>query len=494
MTTVVLNKWDGGQAEDVRTTDTDQNEESNNFDIFTEPFRLNPIPDSTADSADVAIDDCELSDVGICNISGTDYIVGVGYESAVSNAITFYTKSTPNGTFSKQASGTGNSYVKGSYTTYKTSAYGVDSNGSGTYRLQKFVSAGTVTTIGSISATANSPVRMFVHPEDNVLWGVVGSVIFRYDGSSLTTHTTILPANYYATGLTNYGGYLAIVVNPLSGNRNPTCLLWGRDTSLNTLQGTIDLGEGYCPIVENLDNNLVFVMSPIGVFSTTLQSKIFIKIYSGGTVQTIKELSDTGVSMIKAKKNNKLYFANSADCIWCFGKNKSGRYTITQDRYTINGTEIAGFPATSSVQGLSIIGDVMWVAMFNIVGVFSLQRTKIIVGEGLTYTATSKLTTTVNPNMPIGDRYKDKQLDAIQISFTGASSGITSLKYSVDGADFEAVIAENNTTGEHTVEATADANGAPLLSGREFRFQPQCTGGSKIKEVRYRYTVKETTV
>lgn len=501
MTTVILNKWDGGQAEDVRTTETNQSEESNNFDIFTEPYRLNPYSDSIADTADVAIDDSEISDVGVCQISGTDYIVGVGYESGASTAIAFYTKTSLTAQFIKQAVATGNSFVKGSAITYKKLAFAVDSNGSGTYRLIRFNSAGSVTTIGSISASAGNKVISFIHPEDNVLYIFIENVIARWDGTTFTTVNTILPANFSVSSTDAYGAYISIVLNPQSGNANPISLLWGRDMTLNTLQGSLDLGEGYCGIVVNLYNILFFIMSPSTAFTSNNQNKIIVKAYSGGAVETIAELNDSSSLSIgqvyhyKAKKNNKVYFgfANS-DCVWTFGKNKGGRYAITQDRFITNGTQIAGFPATQVLSGISIIGDVIWVGGFSQTGTYTLMRSRIVSSEGLVYTATSKFTTTVNPGMAIGDRYKQKQLDAVQIAFTGSLLGITGLKYSVDGSDFESIISETNTAGEHIFEATADTNGAPLKEGREFKFQPNCTGGTKIKEIRYRYTVKDTTL
>lgn len=500
-TTVILNRWDGAQAEDVRTTENNQSEKSQNFDIFSEPYRLNPHSDSIAETSDVDMDYAEISDVGVCAISGTDYIVGVGFESSGSSATTFYTKTTMTGTFAKQASTSTGVFVKGSGVTYKKLAYAVEDNTSGSYKVLRFNGAGSITTVGTISATSGKDAKCFVHPEDNVLYIVVDNVISTWDGSSFVTVSSILPANYTTSSITNYGGYLAIVMNAQSGNRNPVCLLWGRDVTLNTLQASLDLGEGYVGVVENLNNNLIFVMSPYRGFSSNNQNKIMVKGYSGGAVDTLVEVNDDSTLSIgqvhtyKAVKNNKVYFGfRNSDCVWCFGKNKAGEYKLTQDRYITNGTQISTFPATQTLGGISIIGDVMWVGGFSQSGLYTLMRSRTLSTEGLLFTATSKFTTTKNPSMPVGDRYKQKQLEAVQISFTGASTGVTTLKYSIDGETFETAIAKTNATGELVVEATADVDGAPFKSGREITFQPQCTGGSRIKEVRYRYSVLETTL
>lgn len=501
MPTIPLNRFDGGQAEDVRTTSLYQNAESNNFDIISEPFRLAPFPDSVAETADDTMADVQISDVTICEVSGNAVLVGAGYDSGVSSALTFYTKSDVISQWSSQASASGNQYIKGTLITYKTLAYAVDSNGSGTYRLIRFNSAGSVTTIGSITAPAGLKVSTFIHPEDNILYVVIGNVIAKWDGSSFSTVSTILPTDWTAQSITNYGGYLAIAMNPDTGERNPVCYLWGRDTSLNTLQGAIDLGEGYVGVVENLNNNLFFVMSPASSFSTNQKNKIIVKGYSGGSVETIFESVDSStlsigqVSSYKAKQNNRLYFAfGNSDCIWSLGKNKDGRWAVTQDRFIINGTQAGNNPTTQSIGGISIIGDIVWIGAFTTSG-YTLQRTKVnLLSESITYNATSKYVTTINPNMPILDRYKRKELEAVQISFTGASSGTTVLKYSVDGSAMTTIISRTNAAGEIVVEATRENDSKNLKSGYEFQFQVECTGGSKIKEIRYKYNVLDTNI
>lgn len=499
MSTVIQNRFDGGHAEDVRTPSLDQCEKSNNFDIFREPHRLNPLPDTVAETVTgLSMDDVEISDVDICAISGTDYIVAAGYESGVSAALTFYTKTSQTAAFGLLASATGNSYQKGSLITYKARAYAVDYNGSTTFRLIGLNGASSVSTIGSISYTPVGtvpPVVCLIHPEDNCLYVFIGNTISKWDGTTFTSSATILPANHTASSAAPYAGYVAIVVNPMSGNRSPVCLLWGRDITLNTLQGTIDLGEGYCPIVENLDNNLAFILSPYASSSPSFvpaNNKITVKMYAGGTVDTIKEISVTGsgqVLALKAKKDNKLYFARgNSDSIWMFGKNKSGIYTLTQDLFVINGVQISSSPSSQNIIGLSIIGDIFWIGTTNQSGVTTLQRTTT------TYASTSIYKTVINPGMAVGDRYKDKQLEAVQIAYTGVANGTVALKYSVDGSAMTSVISDSTTATEDVSEATGQADNSSFLTGREFQFQIESTGGVKIKEIRFRYSILNATV
>lgn len=493
MTKIILNKWNNGISQEVRTNETNKADFINNFNIHEEAGRLVPYADSIAETGGFTMDDVEISDVVIAQVVGTNYLVGAGYESGVSTALTFYTKTTIGGNFAAQASASGNVYQKGTLISYKTYAFAVDYNGSNHYRLIRYNSAGSTTTIGTISYTATSATKVltFVHPEDNLLYIVIGNLIYRYDGSSLSSVFT-LNVNYSATSMTNYGGYLAITMNPVCGNDNAICYLWNRDSSITTVQQAIDLGEGYVGIVENLNGLLVFVMSPTDDFSTKVNNKIIIKVLSG-TVETVFEKTDSStlsigiVNHIKAKKNNRLYFGfNNSNSIYCFGKNKDGRWILSGDRFIINGELVSTNPKAQTISGLSIVGDIMWIGANSQTGVYSLQRSASISEQG--YTATSNYRTVVNPNMPLADKADDKKLDRVYMVYTGASSGTIGLKYTSDSTTFTTVISQATSAGEGYVEAYMENSGLPFNAGREFQFQLESTGGVKIKEFGYEYT------
>lgn len=485
--TVIQNKWDGGHAEDLRTTAVDECEKSLNFDIFTNPHLLIPYPDSIADTLNSGnMSDIQVADVDISVISGTNYITGSGYESSVSTKTAFYTKlgGSLSSNFEQQAVAAAGAYVKGTGVVYKDLFYALRYNGSGTWNLDRFNGA-SVTNCGSISSSVTSCPRPFVHPLDNKLYIAIGTTISSWDNSTLTTTTTILPSGMTPTSLTDYGSYLAIAMTPTRGNGKNVVYLWGRDATINTLQGNIDFGEGNLLILESLNNTLIGIVQPQYAFSTAITNKIIVRQYAGGAVETLKSIvvgTSDNLASVKTKNADKLYFGsqNADDCVYVVGKNKEGRYVITKDRYLDNGTT-----TTSGLKAVSMIGDVMW---RGINSTYKLMR------SSTTYTSTSVFRTTINPSMPLGDRYKLKQLEAVQISYTGASTGTTAVKYSVDGSAFTSVISATNATGEQVAEATNENDGTVFLSGREFQFQLESSGGAKIKEIRYRYSVLNTVV
>jgi len=508
MATIIQNKWDNGQAEDVRTTSLNQNALSQNFDTITEPHRLNPMVSSVAESPTV-VADSEMSDVLIGQVAGNNYYVGIGYESQSSYLTTFYTKTNVNGTFSKQAVGN-YVYSKGSGVAYKNQVYAVEyqAGSPSYYNLIRFDGANSVTTVGSATVSSSSSTVLqahcFVHPEDNILYMLVGDTISKWDGTTFSTVSTILPTGFSVSSVTNYGTYLAITMNSDTNSLSPVCYLWGRDTSINTLQETIDLGEGSVAIVENLNNNLIFVMSVGGYGQTVLDERMMIKEYAGNTVETLVNLVVGDLVgdpySYKAKSGNHLYFVTAnSDCIWSFGKNKTGNYVLNQSRFIINGDKVTGYtyPYIGSIGGLSMIGDIIWVAGYPMAGGDYIMMRTLSNSDGIAYAGTSIYKTTINPNMPIIDRYDEKQLEAVQVSFTG-SGGTIQIKYSVDGSEMSALIptSENTTTlgKEDVIIMTNEDGGEPLLSGREFQFQIESYGGVKIKELRYKYTNLNTTI
>lgn len=495
--TVIIDTFDGGHAEDLRTHQTNECAQCLNFDIYTNPHKLIPIRDSVSETyTDVAgVDTIELSDVGVCTISGTSYPTAVGYESGASVKPAFYTRvsGAMNGDWSQQAVGAGE-FRKGTMVTYQNLAYTMATDG----RLQRFDSAGSVTTVGTASGTSSIAwPRPFVHPEDGILYIVWGNVISRWNATTSTfdNTTTILPVGYTATSLTNYGGYLAISMKPTNGAGNSVTYLWGRDITLNTLQGVIDFGEGSLNVIENVGDVLVGLVYPKTQFSSTITNKLDVKVYAGGSVQTVKSipLTDTVYNTLKLKKDDKLYFAigGTSSAIWCVYRNKKGAWVVTQERFMYTGSQSAA-NLISSVQGLNAIGDYFFIASTIASGTPNFYLRATINQD--TKTATSVYKTTINPSMPIADRYLDKQLDVVQVAYTGKTNGTITLKYAVDGVSLVTIIsAQSATNAEGVIEVTGESATA-FLTGREVQFQVETTYGVEIKEIRYRYTTLNSTI
>ena len=75
MAKAILNRFDGGIAEDVRTTSTNQCASSVNFDTQTNPHKLIPYSDPVAEThAGGTTTDYNITDVAVVNVSSVPTI------------------------------------------------------------------------------------------------------------------------------------------------------------------------------------------------------------------------------------------------------------------------------------------------------------------------------------------------------------------------------------------------------------------------------------
>lgn len=489
MPRAILNQFDGGQCEDVRTFATNENETLVNFDILTNPHLLSPYIGMTAETVSSGvITDFKITDVDSIIVSNVPYFVALGEQNSGSAAPHFFKKdSSSNIAAVWQAGGVGvNNKVKNTLVVYKELAHCLGSTGSA-HNLQRYDGVTTVSTRGTLGGFGDSPAKPFVHPEDNVLYMVSGNIISKDDGTTFTATAFTLPSDKVGVSLTSYGTYLVIVCRPKSGVGNSVAYLWGRDTTLTTVQAVIDLGAGQVNIVENLFNNLFFVMSsmPVGGYGNVTQNKLTVKAYGGGAVEIIKEISlpsslGTALNNIKQKVGNTLFFGFSNDtAIFSFGKNKKGSYYLSHTR---------GLPSgTTTLHGFSIIGDAFWVA-YDTAGGSNLFARSMSLAESQTYPE-STYTTTINPGMPIEDRYRLKEFDALSFSFVGGTSNV--LQVSLDGGAYFDVIS-NALTGMQTIPCFAKDEGTNFENFYEIQFKMKSTGNMKPRELRYRYNIVNT--
>jgi len=313
MKTVLQTRFDGGIAEDIRTTNTNECEISTGFDLYTNPHKAIHYRDQLAETG--SVNSNQITDVGMTTVVGTSYMVAFGYDTGATTLPASYIRTAYdfNGAWSsQQAVGIASySYCKGTYIQYLGVSYILSVN-STTYKLQSYTVAGTMTVVGTFTATAGVDVpRPYIHPDDKILYMVVGNTIAKYDGTTFSSISTILPTGYKATSISHFGGYLAILMAPnLTGET--IMYLWGRDTGLNTLQGSVPMGSYIGQSISNIDGYIICISrgDNLGIFS---EKKIEVRTYSGGdNAQIIKQISIPSAStsnynIVSSKKDNKLY-------------------------------------------------------------------------------------------------------------------------------------------------------------------------------------------
>ncbi len=494
MKLAIQNRFDGGIAEDVRTSSTSECYYSRGFDLIGTPSTLVHHVDQVNETDGAqTVNDNQITDVGMTTISGTNYMIAFGRDSAASALPAAFTRTAYdfNGNWTKQATGVvGTTQIKGTYIQYGGISFILTRN-STTYNLQKYTGAGTLVSVGTFTSTAGAVVpRPYIHPEDKILYMAVGTVIATYNiaTGTFSSVSTILPTGYSATSISHYGGYLAIGVVPdLPGDS--LMLLWGRDTTLNTLQGSVNMGRTYLQSLQNIEGTVIGVSTSYssgGFVNKTVEIKGY---YGGESYQLLKTISILGDSVVatnynivSARKDESLYFAIGGEkAVHRVCKNKAGRWVVTQDRLI---AEDGG--AVDNVYSISFVNDIMYVA-YSQSGVYKLSATSENFNLATAKADEAVYTQSINCGVAEADKLVEKKLVHVEVLFEGMStSGTATVNCIIDGTT-ALVQTKNNVSGNFVVKGQAESTGKPFKIGRDIQIQVKTAYGTNVKEIRYKY-------
>lgn len=496
----IINRFDGGLAQDLRTSASNEASSSANFDIFTNEHKLIPYSDPVAEThASGPMTDYAITDVAVLNISGTTpTIYGMGRASSGSINVAIFKKSSTSDITSQWSASLASSGARtpGSLLSYHDTTAGADKlyfvNG-GAFGV--FTDPSTIGTAGSLVGpyTTNLYPKPYRHPIDNTVYLGAANKVYKFDAVTYTSATLLhtFGTNFEVQSFTEYGNYLAVGGRYFGRDKKSAVYLSNRVLPNDGAQQVIDWGEGSLVAIENIDGWLVGISytEDVGSYSSIRKYKLFVKVYSGGTVQTIKEIEtrrNDDIKIWKAKNNNKMYFGYDTDrSLYCVGKNKLGHFVVTPDRYyTPSGSYITG-----TFDGVSFVGDVSFVAYTD--GGTSGYLTRQ--GIGSTYSLTSYYDTTVNSGMVVEHRTLRKKLKNIRIAYSlpnGLSNGTVGLSIRQDSqtASYTSVISETEaSSGEFVTHADMCADGSAFDEFYEIQFRLSSTGGIEIKQIDYEY-------
>jgi hypothetical protein len=493
MPEIIINNFSDGITGDSRDTTTATFALSQNFDIYSKSS-LVPYKGVTAQTINVA----SAPTMPLANLtmavnltdSGGDndtYSLGKTLDGGVYKPSIYKESSVTSGQWghiaeSVVASGTP---LYNSFTPYNQKLYYLIKSGSNTILQEYDPSDSSTAAIGTISDNYATYCKPFVHPLDNILYVGIGNTIASYDGTTFTASAKSIPdTSSFVSSLTDYGVYLAIAMCPKYISEKSKVLLWGRDTSLETFQESIDFGDGKLKVLENLGGILTGV-SIIGGSTFILKPKLILRGYAGGAAEVIKtiQLTDSAIPSIstyKARISNKLYFIATASVnegsvkqIWVTGKNRNGNWFITPDRLIQNNDEFV------SPIGFSFIGDTLYTGT---------DEGFYVTDENVS--ATSTYYSMTNPNMPISDRSKKKQLKGVSITVDGAtyasSSEEVTVSYRVNNGTWYEII-DSTIDSYSTVDAGKQKDAKAFLDGTEYQFKIESLLGVEIRELKYKY-------
>lgn len=511
MAKVLINRWDGGVSLSERPQTVNEQNASQGFDIFRDSFKLTKIDNLTvnelAAGASVTSGECPVFDATKRASDGR--IIGVGQTSGSgSTAFRFYRKdSSITGTWQQNSSsGNGVTFYNAYAVLYKDVQYGYYTQSSES-RLYRYDSDSAMTLIGTTadyhSAITPKPV---VHSQDNILYMATNKTVSKYDGTTFTASAVTLP--YYVSSMCEYGTYLAIACQAPEGG---IIYLWGRDTSLTTLQDVIKVDNGKLQIIENLDGYLVAITeTPYDPYTAAISiagtyKTITARMYIGGSMKKIQSTflgsneigSNQLLSHKKAIRDGTLIFSTGSNYLMRFGLNQNGQYVMSRDAQAAGGSK-----TLVNQHGFFVLGDFLFSAFRASTGSPSeglLYRNNSTQNSGTAeFADTAYYVTTINPTMPISDRMKDKTLTAVALKCysLSTSTGTVTLKVSTDnGATYTTLISQNAATTAFPnkyfrIEASEDTSSNPLPSGIEFLFKIETT--YKIDPIEFFYEYETT--
>ena len=509
MTKVTINDWSGGLGEDIREFKTNTFAKSKNFDIKAYSNKIVPYNGilEQAQNGNTYSNGAVITTLS----SGTQRLAFLGAsdstnyyprfygkaDAALTSTVVGYTGGDPTTTGYKVAFGTLVSYknklICMGYSSTDVKMYSYDG------ATVTFATVGTISAYPTNISIPNIP-KPFRHPADDILYCAAGNVVAANNNGSFTAAALTLPSDCWVTSLTDYGTYLAIATAPRNAGGRSRVFLWNRDTSQTTVSEVIDFGEGDLKVLENVGGALVGIL--IASSDYVIKKQLRLYLYTGGSPELVKnitgsEYSGTGegttqlrLNIFKAKKGEELYFSAEfpvggelLNQIWVAGKNRSGQWYLSPDRYVNGTTDI------DTINGFDFIGDHMFVG-FDSGSFYRTYALGDMVDSSVYQQAT--LDTLINPKMFVEDRDKKKQLKSI--SLTTTEGGTFTVSYSVDGGEFVNILSET-IAANTTKEAAREADGKPLKTGREFQFrlhvasQAVSTGEPDISEFAYKYDV-----
>src|SRR3990167_5808455 len=416
MKPVIINDFSLGMTSDPRASDTRYSQLLRNFDAHTYKHKL--VPFKSSEDGDSASATTTLKNFVVALRTGTQYslyaldrISGANFRPTI-----LYKNLTVSGTDLSDATwtSTANAIGNGGTTTnfnlfvyYAKSGYiygAID----GAY-IWRYDPSGSASFVYNHQAlTYTNIAQGLVHSKDDILYIPYDNKIATLNNATWnTTALTAIPAHLKINSICEYGNYIAIGCQPLSGFGKSIVYLWDRDATLNTVSESIDWGEGNLFVLEEIEVYLVGI-SNVGAGNASSASashnpRITFRSYSGGKAKIFKEFigkesaSSLSVQLQKQKVNNYLYFFLAMtfpngvlnEGLWKIGRSPSGEFSVVLDRMPNNDTATV----SGTMYGFIIVGDFVFIG-YDSSSVHAVSKTKEVTA-GSEYTATSVYETVI---------------------------------------------------------------------------------------------------
>lgn len=392
--TTIINRWDGGIANDPRDAREGICRMVSNFDVFTNPRKMTPYRSS--ESGDSGGDNSQRQNFLIALRTGTTYsLYAYGRQTAVNRAQVSYKNLTAgsgdavdldDAGWQTDANGDEGSVATPNYNLFvyyrKTGLIYGTHGGSNIWACDpSFVTAFQGT---HFAVTYTNVAQGLVHSKDDILYVPIDNKIYKNDNGSWSIALT-LPVHFYITSICEMGNNIAIAMAPLTGavTGQSRVFIWDRDTSLTTVSETIPWEEGLLQILEIVDGYLVGI-SISGNSTTRFNQRIVFRYLDGNNIlgyrakKLLEIVSPTGqesappsastgttaLPIAKQMIEGRLHFLMQAyingeqrDGAWSLGR-VGESFSLVHERTVNNDTALT----SGTLFGLFYVGDYLFIA------------------------------------------------------------------------------------------------------------------------------------
>lgn len=424
-----INIFDKGFTNDFR------DDAVTNFDV-SNAKKLSPYHDSengdTNDSTD------KLQNFLLALGAGTQYVLyGLGVVSGQDYAKLFTKNTFSDGTWTAATNGAddaigGDLALNPNFFIYYKKA-GLIFGARGSRYLFSYDPAAQVFSKTARDLTSfNNIAQGLVHSKDDVLYIPYDNNIATNNNGGWNNTALVLPKDYVITSICEYGNLLAIGCVNLNG-ASSRVFLWDRDSTLTTLNESVDWGSGQLKVLEEIDGQLIgisldsYAIDGFGGTGTVtrLNDVVTFRYLSGATAITFKKLTgttNTQLPIAKQKINSKLYFLMSIvtganinltngtrrEGVWSIGRIQEGAPFILVHERTPNNDTALG--ASGQLQRFFYVGDYLFITSTTTSSTATYQTVKT--NDASSWTASSLFET---EEIDMGDISLNKKLLSVTV-------------------------------------------------------------------------------
>lgn len=384
---------------------------------------------------------------------------------------------------------------------FQTYVYGVTyTSGGATCAIYRYEGDANTTSMGTFSPTtaSTSMARVTVHSQDATAYLGIGTTISKFIGTTITANVLTLPYTIIST--CEYGQYLAILCVTPTGRG--VVYLWGRDTTITTLQEIFLAGDDTPKYMFNINGSIIVISLSydIGSSGVYLTTKLTARVLIGGKFNILKTITppdttpDFGGWAYTTWKDVGYFLDHSSNTqLYAVGFNRDGEFYISKDKSGKYDGETTTFCAN-----FFNLGDYFGFST-NISGGVS-GAVRISYNSSQLYSTIDSYWKSVpNPMMyqyAPDDLPKIKQVKKVWARFYANSAGYGTavMKFTGDNNSEVTIFSESAPASKNSfvIEADTQTSGDQIGSGRDLVFKIITDQGIDLVDYGYEYDTENS--